>query len=824
MKISYNWLKNYINTDLEPEKMSELLTDCGLEVEGLKKSESIKGGLKGIVIGKVLTCEKHPDADKLSVTTVDVGGEEPLKIVCGAPNVAAGQMVPVAVVGAEMYSGDDSFTIKKTKLRGVPSEGMICAEDELGLGASHDGIMVLDNDVTVGTPAKEYFNITEDHIFEIGLTPNRSDATSHIGVARDVKAVLDRYAFEQKNGKKTELIIPDLSAFKSDNNSRPVEIEIKNDIACRRYVGVTISNIEVKESPEWLQNYLNAVGVRPINNLVDISNFVMMETGQPLHFFDLDNIKGEKVVVRMAEEKEKFITLDEVERELSANDLMICDSENPMCIAGVFGGINSGITEKTTNIFIESAWFNPPTIRKTAKRHSLQTDASFRFERGSDIEMTTYALKRAALLIKEITGGEISSEINDVYPNTLPRNLVIINYDRVFSLIGKRFSKELVKTILKSLDIRILKENDQGLSLEIPTAKVEVTREADIVEEILRIYGYNNIEISHEVRSALSYVEKPDNEKIKNRIADILSANGFYEIMNNSLTATEYYNNIEGIDPEKHVKMLNPLSSELNILRRTLFFGGMEVISYNQNRKIADLKLYEFGKSYHFENEKERDLDVRKRYTENTHFSLFLSGNMTDESWFSEAKEVSFFDLKNYLFTILHKVGIDTKNLKETATKQPWFTDGLDISIKKRRLASIGKVAKKYQKQFDIHNPVFFADIDWEVLMSTVPSNDMTIKSVPKFPEVRRDLALLIDKSVSFRDIVNVVKQNGGTLVKNVNLFDVYEGDKLEDGKKSYAISLTLQDPERTLTDKIIDKTVNKLVGAFAHKIGATIR
>lgn len=824
MKISYNWLKNYINTDLEPEKMSELLTDCGLEVEGLEKVESVKGGLNGIVIGKVLTCEKHPDADKLSVTTVDVGQGEPLNIVCGAPNVAAGQTVPVATIGAVMYSGDESFTIKKTKLRGVPSEGMICAEDELGLGKSHDGILVLDDDIAIGTPAKEYFDIKEDHIFEIGLTPNRSDATGHIGCARDVKAVLNRYAFEQENGTEAELIIPDVSAFKAENNSRPIEIEINDENACRRYVGVTVSNVEVKESPEWMQNYLNAVGIRPINNLVDISNFVMMETGQPLHFFDADKIKGDKVIVRMAEEKEKFTTLDEIDRELSAKDLMICDAENPMCIAGVFGGMNSGVTEETKSIFIESAWFDPPTIRKTSKRHTLQTDASFRFERGSDIEMTTYALKRAALLIKELAGGEISSEINDVYPLPLARNTVSIQYDRVFSLIGKTFSKELVKTILESLDIHVLEEAEDGLNLEIPTAKVEVTREADIVEEVLRVYGYNNVEISSDVHSSLSYEEKPNPEKVKNRIADMLAANGYNEIMNNSLTASAYYDSEESIDPETHVKMLNPLSKELNILRRTLLFSGLEVITYNQNRKTTDLKLYEYGKSYHLNKNVEREENVRKRYTENNHFSIFLSGNMTGESWYQEAKKASFFDLKNQLFTVLHKVGIDTTNLKEVPTEQPWFAEGIDLKIKKRRIASFGKVSKKYQKQFDIQNPVFFADIDWDLLMTSIPAKDMTMKAVSKFPEVRRDLALLVDKSVSFRDIVNVVKQNGGALIKSVNLFDVYEGDKLEAGKKSYAISLILQDPEKTLTDKIIDKTVNKLVGAFENKIGASIR
>ncbi len=823
MKISYNWLKNYINTDLEPEKMSELLTDCGLEVEGLEKTESVKGGLEGIVIGKILSCEKHPNADKLSVTTVDVGADQPVQIVCGAPNVASGQTVPVATIGAVLYSGDTSFAIKKSKLRGVASEGMICAEDELGLGTSHDGIMVLDDGIDAGTPAKQCFDIKEDYIFEIGLTPNRSDATSHIGVARDVKAVLDRYAFEN-NQEDAALLIPDISTFAADNNDLPVDIFIEDENACRRYVGITVSDISVEESPQWMKDYLNAVGLRPINNLVDISNFVMMETGQPLHFFDADKIKGNRIIVRKAKENEKFTTLDEIDRELSVNDLMICNAEDAMCMAGVFGGINSGVTEATKRVFIESAWFDPPTIRKTAKRHTLQTDASFRFERGSDIEMTTYALKRAALLIKEIAGGKISSDINDCYPAPLKRNTIEVNFDRIFNLIGKRFSKDLVKHILVSLDIRILEENDETMKLEVPTAKVEVTREADIVEEVLRIYGYNNIELSHEVRSALSYIEKPDRQKVKNRIADALSANGFNEIMNNSLTASSYYEGIDAIDEKNHVTMLNPLSKELNILRRTLLFGGLEVISYNQNRKTTDQKLYEFGKTYFFDVNAEKGENVRKRYSEKTYLALFMTGNMTGESWYREAREVSFFDLKQSLLNVMAKAGIDTGNLKEVESESPWFAEGLDLKIKKQRLASIGLLASSFRKKFDIQKPVYYAEIDWDLLLDHIPSKDMSMTTVPKFPEVRRDLALLVDKTVSFRDILNVVKQNGGALVKEVNLFDVYEGDKLEAGKKSYAISITLQDPEKTLTDKLIDKTINKLVGAFEHKIGAAIR
>lgn len=824
MKISYNWLKNYINTDLEPENMSQLLTDCGLEVEGMEKIESIKGGLKGIIIGKVLTCIKHPAADKLSITTVDIGAAEPLNIVCGASNVAAGQTVPVATIGATMYSNNESFTIKKTKLRGEPSEGMICAEDELGLGNSHDGIMVLDNDIPAGTPAREYFQISEDIVFEIGLTPNRSDATSHIGVARDVKAVLNRYEFEKEDALEYSLILPDVSSFAIDNTDRPIEVEIMDPQACRRYMGLTLTGITVKESPEWLKNYITAVGLRPINNIVDISNFVLMETGQPLHIFDADKITGNKVIIKKAQQDEIFVTLDEVERKLSSNDLTICNTVEPMCIAGVFGGLHFGVTPTTKNIFIESAWFDAPTIRKTSKKHALQTDASFRYERGADIEILPYALKRAALLVKEMAGGTISSNIVDKYPMPLERNKVSVSYDRIFSLIGKTFSKKLVKTILLSLDIAILEEDENKMLLEVPTAKTDVTREADIIEEVLRVYGYNNVEIGHEVRSALSYIEKPSSVRVKNRVADYLTSNGYNEIMNNSLTGKNYYDKFPFTGKGAHVEVLNPLSKELNILRRTLLFGGLEVIAYNQNRKRSDLKLYEFGESYHFQDTVEKDSNVREKYTEINHLSLFLTGKTHGETWKDKAEQVTFFDLKVSVFNILKNTGMPMQKINEVITLDPYFAEGIDIMFKKKKIAVIGMVAPAIQQHFDIQNPVFFSEINWDILMSLVPSKDVQMQAIPKFPAVRRDLALLVDKSVSFKDITEVVKQNGGKLVKNINLFDVYEGEKLEEGKKSYAISLQLQDSEMTLTEKIIDKTVDKLIKAFEAKIGATIR
>ncbi|MDY0284924.1 MAG: phenylalanine--tRNA ligase subunit beta [Bacteroidales bacterium] len=824
MKIAYNWLKEYIKTSLSPEKMSEVLTNCGLEVEKIEKVETVKGGLAGIVIGKVLTCAAHPDADKLYVTTVDIGTGNPLQIVCGAPNVAAGQTVPVATMGAVMHFGDEPFTIKKTKLRGVVSEGMICAEDELGLGTSHAGIMVLDDTLAAGTPAKDYFNSKEDYVFEIGLTPNRSDATSHIGVARDVCAVLNRFEYEQTKTVTSRLHLPDVSTFMAQNNTRPIAIEIKNPEACKRYMGLTISNISVKESPEWMKDRLNSIGLRPINNLVDISNFVLMETGQPLHFFDADKITGDKIIIRMAEENQSFVTLDGIKRTLSANDLMICNAEEPMVIAGVYGGLNSGVTPATKTVFIESAWFDPSTIRKTARRHALQTDASFRYERGADIEMLPYAMKRAALLIQEIAGGVIASEIIDAYPSPIPRKQVTVHYAHIFDLIGEIIDGDLMKQILTSLEIKILKETEHTLTLEVPTAKTEVTREADIVEEILRIYGYNPIKIPHEIRAALSSEERPNPEKVKNHAAAYLTANGFYEIMNNSLTNSSYYKNVPALDPAAQVNILNPLSNELNILRQTLLFGGLEVIAYNQNRKNSDLKLYEFGNTYHLNTEVAKEANVREKYSESAILALFMTGKFTAQSWYDESRPASFFDLKSYLFTLLKKTGTDPEKIKEIPSEQPWFSEGIDILIRKKRLASIGILAGTFQKQFGIQNPVLYAEIAWNLLIQQIPSGNIQMKPIPKFPEVRRDLALMVDKSISYREILEVVKQNGGSLVKKVNLFDVYEGDKLEAGKKSYAISLHLQDSERTLTEHVIDKTVNKLIQAFETKINAVIR
>ncbi|MDZ7743529.1 MAG: phenylalanine--tRNA ligase subunit beta [Bacteroidota bacterium] len=665
MRISYNWLKEYIDLDLNPEELSEILTDCGLEVEGLEKAESVKGGMEGIVIGQVLTAEKHPNADKLSVTTVDVGRDKPLHIVCGAPNVAAGQKVVVATVGTRLYMDDKPFEIRKAKIRGEKSEGMICAEDELGLGTSHEGIMVLEEDAQIGMPAKEYFEITEDYVYEIGLTPNRADAASHLGVARDLVAVLNQ---AQKTSK-YQLKIPDTSAFKVDNDNRHIDIEIENPEACPRYTGITLSNIEVKESPNWLKNRLNTIGVRPINNIVDVTNYVLFELGQPLHAFDADKIKGEKVIVKMLPDKTRFTTLDEVERELLANDLMICNAEDGMCIAGVFGGISSGVTEKTKNVFLESACFNPVHIRKTSKYHSLQTDASFRFERGTDPNITEYALKRAILLFREVAGGQVSSEIVDVYPEKIEAWDVDIAYTNVDRLIGKKIDRESIKKILKDLGIEIKDEKAEGLKVSVPPFKVDVTREVDLIEEILRIYGYNNIDYSGQMRSSLSFMPKPDPEKIQNLISDLLTSNGFNEVMNNSLSNARYIAKSQEYNEENNVRMLNPISADLDIMRQGLIFGMLESAAYNLNRKNEDLRFYEFGTSYRkIQGSSQNPL---LQYEEARHLALLLSGNKQPESWANREEKTDIYQLKAYLHNIFSRLGIagNEVSIKEEAGK-----------------------------------------------------------------------------------------------------------------------------------------------------------
>lgn len=813
MKISYNWLKNYVKTELSPEEAGKLLTGCGLEVESIEKTESVKGGLQGMVIGEVKTKEKHPDADKLSLTTVDIGSGELLNIVCGAPNVAAGQKVVVATVGAKLYPvKGEPFEIKKSKIRGAVSEGMLCAEDEIGMGESHAGIMVLSPDAKIGTPAKEYFKIEEDYTLEIGLTPNRADAASHVGVARDLVAVINA----QGNGK-LSLLLPETRTFKVDNTSSTIEVKVEDPIACPRYSGLSISNVTVADSPEWLKNKLLAIGVRPINNIVDITNYVLHELGQPMHAFDADKIKGGKVIVKKLADKTKFKTLDDVERELSSDDLMICNAEEGMCIAGVFGGIDSGVSSSTKKIFLESAYFNPTSVRRSAKRHGLKTDASFRFERGTDPNMTILALKRAALLIKEIAGGEVSSEIIDIYPNKIEHHKVPFSFVNCDRLIGKKLDRELVKNILTSLEIIIESESNDGLLLSVPPFKVDVTREQDVIEEVLRVYGYNNIEIPVALNSSLAYAEKPDKEKLQNIVSDLLSNNGFVETMCLSLTREEYSSRLNSINADHNVKMLNPLSSDLNVMRQTLLFSGLESIVYNQNRKNADLKLYEFGKTYMAIKRGDQN-----KYIETKHLAVFITGKKEEERWNSKKENVNFYTLKGFVKAIFDRLGVEVR-LNESVSDT--FAHGLAYTWNKKMIVEFGQVAKSVLKSMDIKQDVLYADFNWDLLVDAVSKNKMLMYAeVPKFPEVRRDLALLIDKSIKFEQLEQLAFQTEKTLLKNVNLFDVYQGDKLPAGKKSYALSFTLLDESATLTDKQIEKIMEKLIKTYQEKAGAEIR
>ncbi|MCX6232263.1 MAG: phenylalanine--tRNA ligase subunit beta [Bacteroidetes bacterium] len=821
MKISYNWLKTYINIDISAEKASELLTACGLEVESIEKIESVKGGLQGIVIGEVKTCIKHPDADKLSITTVDIGAEELLHIVCGAPNVATGQKVPVATIGTVLYSGDEAFTIKKSKIRGELSEGMICAEDELGLGHSHAGIMVLDAAVAVGTPARDYFKIEDDYMLEIGLTPNRSDATSHIGVARDLTAVINNLP---ENNKKVKLTYPSVADFKTDNHNLPIEVIVEDTVACPRYTGITLSGIKVQESPDWLKNKLKTIGLRPINNIVDITNYVLFETGQPLHAFDADKISGKKVIIKKLAKNTLFVTLDGTERKLSGEDLMICNVSEGMCIAGVFGGAKSGVTAETTAIFLESAYFDPTTIRKTSKHHGLKTDASFRYERGCDPNITRYALKRAITMMKEIAGGNISSEIVDVYPNLIECKSVDVSYKNIYRLIGKVIDKDIIKNILLSLEIEITNESNEGLSLLIPTNKVDVSREADVIEEILRIYGYNNVEIGDELHSSLAYIAKPDKEKVQNTISDYLSNNGFVEIMNNSLTSAEYVTKVEAFKSEMNVKILNPLSKELDVMRQTLLFGGLESISYNINRKSNDLKLYEFGNTYTYNTGAAADANVTKRFKEEKHLAVFVSGKKYAESWNLTATNQDIFNLKAYVMNILHRMRINASKLKMNQISDSVYDEALEYTLNDKRILIFGSLQSKLLLSFDIKQAVYYADFQWDNIIKMIPGAEVEYTEVPKFPEVRRDLALLINKEVSFAEIEQLAYQTEKNLLKNVNLFDVYEGEKLEAGKKSYAVSFIIQDKEKTLNDKQIDGIMNRLIKVYSEKLGAVIR
>ncbi len=807
MKISYNWLKDYLNINLPAVEVATLLTNTGLEVEGLEKIESVKGGLKGLVIGEVLTKVQHPNADRLSLTTVNIGEDEPLQIVCGAPNVNVGQKVPVATVGTWLYDGDNKFKIKKGKIRGEDSVGMICGEDELGLGEDTDGIMVLDAAAQVGTPANEYFKLESDTIFDIGLTPNRSDAMGHIGVARDLMTTLNQ------NGSKIEMCIPSVDSFKVTNTNKTISVEVKDTKLCPRYSGVSISDIKIADSPKWLQSKLEAIGHTPINNVVDITNYVLYETGQPLHAFDIANIDGNKIIVSTVKNKTKFTTLDKLERELLSTDLMINSTRKPMCIAGVFGGIDSGVSTTTTDVFIESAYFDPVNVRKTAKNHTLSTDASFRFERGCDPNMTIYALKRAALLITEICGGEIASEIIDVYSNKIEHFAVELTYEKIDNLIGEVLDRGVVKSILKDLEIEITDANDDGLSLLVPPFRADVQREVDVIEEVLRIYGFNTVEISSRLNTTISYSDRVNPEEICNAISDLLSSNGFYETMNNSLTKGKYTTLISELDESQNVGLLNPLSQDLNVMRQSLKFSGLENIAYNQNRKNTDIKFYEFGKTYH---------KMDEGNMENKHLQLLVSGRINDENWNNLNDKVDFYFIKEKVEHILNRLGI--VKLKSESISTDGFSNGLMYKSKNRRLVCFGKLNKNLCKAFDVKSDIYAADFNWDLVLELIGYTNVKYKKVSKFPEVRRDLSLLIDKSISFNDLKKIATATDSKILKSINLFDVYEGDKLPEGKKSYALSFTMADQTKTLTDKHVDKVVDKLIKSFSKEFGAEIR
>jgi phenylalanyl-tRNA synthetase beta chain len=813
MKISYRWLKTYLNINLTASEISTILTDCGLEVEGMEFISPVKGGLNGIVVGEVKSKAKHPDADRLNITTVDTGTGTLLNIVCGAANVATGQKVLVATIGTIIYpTAGEPFEIKKSKIRGQLSEGMICAEDEIGIGSSHEGILILESSAVIGTAAKEHFKLEDDCIFEIGLTPNRSDATSHYGVARDLAAFLN-YKALLNNSAPVVLQLPDISGFSIDSRENKIAVIVEDPIACPRYSGLSITGVHVSESPAWLKERIRAVGLKPINNVVDISNFVLLELGQPLHVFDAAKINGDKIMVKKIPAKTKFTTLDGIERDLDPQDLMICSVTDPMCLAGVLGGRDSGISEKTTDLFLESACFDPMHIRKTSKRHGIKTDASFRFERGTDPNMTVFALKRAALLIRDIAGGRISSDIVDVYPKKTESHKVALSYKNCDDLIGKVIDKKIIKNILSSLEIEILSEGADALSLAVPPFKVDVKREVDVIEEIVRIFGYNNIETPASLHACLSFSVKPDPENIQNTIATLLSDNGFHEMLTNSLTKAGYYSDSEP-DDQQSIPILNPISSDLGILRKTILFSGLEAISYNINRKNQELRFYEFGKIYL--------KNTEGKYTEPRHLALFICGKGEVESWNSQHKPVNIYTLKGHLTAILSRLGLN--NLKYEIKTDNFLTENLSGFSGKKQILVFGKVRKNILKPFDIKQDVFYADINWDNVLELIKKQKIEFKEIPKFPSVRRDLALLIDRQITYEQLEEIAFQTERKHLKEVNIFDVYEGDKLESEKKSYALSFTLQSETETLTDIQIEKIMERLMKNFTEKAGARIR
>lgn len=822
MKISYKWLKDLLTFDLSAEQTSVYLTDCGLEVEGIDAFETVKGGLKGLVIGEVLTCEAHPNSDHLHVTTVEVGREEPLHIVCGAPNVAAGQKVVVATIGTTLYQGDESFTIKKSKLRGEPSEGMICAEDEIGLGQSHDGIMVLDPSAVPGTPAAEYFHLESDTIFEIGLTPNRCDAISHVGVARDLYSVLTQNGVEC-----SPLILPNVPEFKPIANVKfRIDIDIQNTKACPRYTGLLFDNVQVTDSPEWIQTKLKSVGIRPINNIVDITQFIMLELGQPMHAFDADKIKGNKVVIKNLPEGTPFVTLDGNEVKLSGDDLMICNEQEGMCIAGVYGGLNSGVTNETTRVFLESAYFNPVSIRKTAKRHGLKTDASFRYERGCDPDITVYAIQRAAELIMKYANATLISDIMDNYPEKIEPAQITLDYDLVNKVAGKVIDKQIVSKILLMLGMEVQTSGENQLLVRVPLCKADVTRPIDLVEEILRIYGYNNIEIPE----TLTYkLDKHDNKdtayQIQMNISSYLADNGFFEVMNNSLTKFEYAQKFDFVNENEAVKLLNPLSNELDVMRQTLLFSGLENVERNVNNKNANLRLFEFGKTYHLNTETTREDDVVTRYQEKQELALFVTGREGEDSWNHQASELDFFYLKNMVENILAKINFPMKNLNLVTNDEPrMFSDHVTYCRGDVKIVTVGLLNNAVLKYFGLKKPVCYAEFNMAAVVEMLNGQSVQYQQIITHPMVKRDLALVVDKNVTYDALEKIGYKYGSKLMKNISLFDVYEGDKIEAGKKSYALNFVLQNSEKTLTDEEINKVMNKLIGAYEREIGAKLR
>ncbi|WP_462361835.1 phenylalanine--tRNA ligase subunit beta [Parabacteroides johnsonii] len=820
MNISYNWLKDYLDFDLQPDEVAAALTSIGLETGGVEEVQTIKGGLEGLVIGEVLTCEEHPNSDHLHITTVNVGGAEPLQIVCGAPNVAAGQKVVVAVNGTKLYDGDECFTIKRSKIRGVESNGMICAEDEIGIGTDHAGIIVLPADAVVGTPAKEYYNVKSDYVLEVDITPNRVDATSHFGVARDLAAYL------KQNGKPANLKRPNVDAFKIDDETSAIEVVVENTEACLRYSGITIKGVTVKESPEWLQNRLKVIGLRPINNVVDVTNYILHGVGQPLHSFDADKVKGNKVVVRSAKEGSKFVTLDGVERTLTDRDLMICNVEEPMCIAGVFGGLDSGVTEQTKNVFLESATFHPTWIRKTARRFGLNTDASFRYERGLDPNQTVDVMKRAALLIQEVAGGTITGAIQDIYPAPVAPYRVELAYNKVNTLIGKVIPVETVKSILESLEMKIVSETVEGWVIDVPVYRIDVQRDVDVIEDILRIYGYNNVEFSDNVKSNLSYQTPTDRSyKLQNLISEQLCGCGFNEILNNSLTRSAYYDNLSTYPVSHCVMLMNPLSADLNCMRQTLLFGGLESVEHNAKRKNGNIRFFEFGNCYDYNIDHKKEGETLAEFSEDYRLGLWVSGSRVDNNWAHPNEKSSVYELKAYVENILVRLGVNLQKVIFGNLANDIYSAGLSITTSSgRQLGTMGIVSPKICKELDIETDVYYAELSWTLLMKEIKKSKVTFSEISKFPAVKRDLALLLDKNVQFAEIEKIATESERKLLKNIALFDVYEGKNLPAGKKSYAVSFYLQDEGKTLNDKQIDAIMKKIQTNLEQKLGAQLR